>query len=576
MSQHVVVIGAVALGPKAASRLKRLDPDAKVTMLDQSERISYGGCGIPFYVAGEVNSSRELMETPYHTVRDAAFFRNAKNVDVITGARAIAIDRTAKTVTYVHLATGKEETISYDKLVLGLGKRPRTLDIPGADLPGVHTLTDLDQAEAVRATIEQGKAGSVAVVGAGFIGLETAVSFADMWGLDTTVVEYFEQILPGFVSPGMARMAQRVMEDEGVTFRLGESLNSIEPGGDAALKLTTDKGAFEADMVIMSVGVIPNSELAKEAGLDVSERGGILVDAHMRTSDPDIYAGGDCVEITNLITGKPGFFPMGSMANRQGRVVGTNLAAKKPEDEAAFPGSVGAWCCKLFEYGVAGAGLSITQARREGFDAVNVHVEQLDRAHFYPDKALMSLELVVEKATGRVLGIQGLSETGDALVGRVNTVAAILDRKPHVSDISNLELAYSPPYAAAMDIVNALGNVAENVLAGRNRGVGTEDFLALWESGAGGPEDGHYILDTRVARDAEPYLERFPERWHAIPQDELRSRRAEIPADKKLVLICNTGLRSYESQRVLDELGLTDTENVQGGMAAVKKTVGDL
>jgi NADPH-dependent 2,4-dienoyl-CoA reductase/sulfur reductase-like enzyme/rhodanese-related sulfurtransferase len=562
MPQQVVIIGAVALGPKAACRFKRLEPDSKVVMLDRSSRISYGGCGIPYYVSGEVSEISALQATAFHMVRSPEFFRDVKDVEARPETEAVSIDRAGKTVTTRHLPTGRTETLAYDKLVIATGSSPRRLPIPGMDLPGVHTVDSLDAAEAIKASVAGGDVGKVAVIGSGFIGLEMAVAFADMWGLDVTVVELFDQALPGVTNPSLAGMAQRHMEQQGVVFRLSEQVTRIEGDGKVQ-RVVTDKGSFEADLVIVSVGVTPNSGLAKAAGLAVSERGGILVDEYMRTSDPNIYAGGDCVEVKNLITDQPIFLPLGSMANRQGRVIGDNLAG----GASRFAGVVGSWCVKLFDLGVAGVGLTLASARRAGLDAVSTHITAIDRAHFYPDHALMSLELVAERGSRRVLGVQGLSAMGDELVGKINTVAAMLPRKPTVSDISNVEVAYSPPFASAMDILNTLGNVADNILSGQNKGISVTEFAALW-----GKDDlgDTYIIDCRENLQGDPLLEKYPGRWHNIPQGQLRNRLDEVPRDKKLVLMCNTGARSYEALVTLAHMGFEQVVSVEGGMAAVK------
>ena len=567
MSQHVVIIGGVALGPKAACRFKRLERGSRVTMFDRDRRISYGGCGIPYYVSGDVSDAKELQNTAFHMTRDAKFFHDTKDVDVFPETEVLAIDRAAKTVRTRHLPTGKEETTAYDKLVIATGSSPRRLPIPGVNLPGVHTVTTLDAAEAVRGMLSGGAVGNAIVIGAGFIGLEMAVALADMWGIETTVVEYADQILPNVIGSGLARMAQMHMEEKGVHFRLGAQVTAIE--GEDKVQRVVVKGkegetTLDADLVVMSVGVTPNSELAKAAGLTVSPRGGIVVDSTMRTSDPDIFAGGDCVEITNQITGKPIYLPLGSMANRQGRVIGTNLAGGK----SLFDGAVGSWCVKLFEMGAAGTGLSLASAKAAGFDALNVHVSQLDRAHFYPEKGLMSLELVVEKSTRRILGMQGVSIMGDTLVGKVNAVAAILPGAPRADVLGNLEMAYSPPYAAAMDILNVLGNAADNILSGQNKGISMEEFGAIFADAGSGK---YHIIDCREWANAEPFMEKHPGVWHNIPQGQLPGRLAEVPKDRDIVLICNTGARSYESLVILANAGFERVVSVEGGMAAVER-----
>ncbi len=566
MSQpmRVVVIGAVALGPKAACRCKRLMPSAEVTLVDQSTRISYGGCGIPYFISGEVNRVQELQATPYGTLRDPEFFRTHKGVTALTETRATAIDRAARTVTVEHLPTGKVSLLPYDKLVLALGSSANRPPIPGIELAGITAATNLDEAEAIKNAVAGGKVASAVVVGGGFIGLEVAVALGDMWGIPVSVVEIADHIQPGFLSPTLARMASKDLTDNGVSIYAGEKVVRFEGENGRVTKVITDKRTLEADLVVMAAGIRPNTGIAREAGLNLTERGLIAVDDHLRTSDPDIYSGGDCASVVNLVTGKPGWYPLGSMANRQGRVIGTNLAG----GDAVFPGAVGAWGIKLFSQSAAGAGLSIEGALREGYDAINVHVEQIDRAHFYPDKQLMALELVVDRPTRRVLGIQGMCAAGDALAARINAVAPLLTRGCHVSDISNLEVLYSPPFAAAMDVINVVGNVAENILEGRCRPVSQEEFETLWENR---DEDEVCFIDARVDRDAVPFLARHPEHWRSIPQDEIASRLSEIPRDKPIILICNTGLRSYEAQLDLAAHGIANTRSVLGGMAAAKR-----
>jgi len=563
MSQNILIIGAVALGPKAACRFKRLAPDSRVTMVDQSDLISYGGCGIPYFVSGDVSEATQLQETSFHMLRDKKFFRQAKDIDVMTNTRAVSIDRGNKIVRAQHMLSGKEQELAYDKLVLATGSRSRDLSIPGSHLEGVFNVSDLNQAIAIKKEISEGKVGKAVIVGAGFIGLEMAEALTDLWGIETAVVEITDQLLPGFISANLSKMVQYHLEENEVAFYLKEEVERFE-GDQRVAKVVTTKRVLEADLVIMAAGVIPNSDLAKDAGLEVSDRGGIVVNKKMQTSDPDIYAGGDCVEIMNLITGRPGYYPLGSLANRQGRVIGTNLAGGNAE----FEGAVGSFVVKLFEISVASAGLNLETAKKEGFNPLSAFVVQFDRAHFYPGADLMYLELVVEKSTGLVLGIQGLGNAGDGVIARVNAVAPILKNKPSIDDISNLELTYSPPFSAAMDILNALGNTAENILAGKSRTIDPDQFFDWWQH----RKDGQIcFLDCRGWGNAEPFVEKYPDHWQSIPQDELRDRLAEVPQGRQIVLICNTGVRSYEAQVVLDQMGVKNTYNLQGGVAALKK-----
>jgi len=562
MSMNVVVIGAVAVGSKAACRFKRLRQDANVTLIDADEYISYGGCGIPYYISGDVSDESQLRSTSFHMVRDAEFFKRDKGVDAMPGVEALAIDRENKNVR-IRKKDGAEEDLPYDKLVLGTGTRPKKLGIPGLDLQNVYRVGNLHDAMRIKEMIVSGQAERAVVIGGGFIGLEMAEALADMWEIETSVVEFCDQIMPGFVSPNLARMARNKMEENGVSFYLSESVEAIE-GSDQVEGVKTNKRSLSADLVIMAVGIEPNTDLAQKAGLEVSPAGFLVVNEHMQTTDPDIYAGGDCVQIPNQITGKPGFFPLGSMANREGRVIGTNLAG----GSARFPGGVGSFVVKLFDGALAGAGLTVDTARKEGFDAASVQVAQFDRAHFYPEKEIIYLELVFDRSTRQVLGIQGYGSVDSGMFARVNAVATVLQYKPTVDVISNLELAYSPPFASAMDVVNALGNAAENFIEGRFKPMEPDDFDQCWMDEN---KNGCLFLDCRASADAKPFEEKFPEVWKSIPHDELCERMGEVPRDKKLILVCNTGVRSYEAQINLAAEGIEDTVSVAPGIAGLKE-----
>ena len=359
-------------------------------------------------------------------------------------------------------------------------------------------------------------------------------------------------------------MAAHDCESHKVAVFPSEKVLRLEGKDGAVTKVVTDKRELNAQLVIFAAGFIPNGQIAKEAGLDVAPFGAIVVDEHMRTSDPAIYAGGDCAAIKNIITGKVGYLPLGSMANRQGRVIGTNLAG----GNAKFPGYVGSWAVKVFDLSFCGVGLTVDRARKEGFDAMSVGVEQLDHAHFYPEKSMMSLELVVDKATSRVLGMQGACADPDSLKARVDAVAAALQySKPTVEDISNLEVAYAPPFASAMDVVNVVANVAENALAGRFTPVTGDQFIDLWEKRG---ENHVFFIDARPAAAGKAVQAKHPD-WHAIPLEEIAARVAEVPKARPVAIICNTGLRAYDSLLVLARNGITDVVNSNGGMQSVIK-----
>jgi len=563
MPQNIVVIGAVALGPKAACRFKRLEPDSKVIMVDQGNIISYGGCGIPYFVSGDVSDPDQLQSTSFHMLRDEKFFRDTKDIEVMTNTCAVLIDRGKKIVMVENVSDGKRGELHYDKLVLGTGSKPKHLPIPGIDLKGVFSVTDMNKAIAVKKEISEGRVEKAVVIGAGAIGLEMAEALSDLWGIDTSVIEITHQVLPGIISANLAQMVRHHMEEKSVTFYMNEKVDRLEGDGRVA-RVVTNRRALDADLVILAVGVVPNSDLARKAGLEISDSGAIVVNKYMQTSDPDIYAGGDCVEITNSITGLPAYYPLGSLANRQGRIIGTNLAGGRAE----FDGAVGSFVIKLFDISVASTGLNIETAKKHGFDAICAFVAQFDRAHFYPEKEIIYLEMVAEKGSGRILGIQGLGNTGDGMVGRINAVSAILKYKPTVVDISNLELPYSPPFSSAMDILNAVGNTADNILAGKNRVIDAEKFVEWWNKRENGKT---LFLDCREWGNAKSFVQAYPQHWKNIPQGELRRRLDEIPQDRAIVLICNTGVRSYEAQVNLDQAGIENTYNLQGGMSGLKK-----
>lgn len=564
MSEKILVVGGVALGPKAACRCKRLMPDAEVMLVDENVFISYGGCGIPYYVSGEIQNLDDLRSTPYHTVRDTEFFRDMKGITVRTQTRALAIDRAAKTLLVKDVVSGKEEKLPYDKLVLATGASPRVPPIEGKDLKNVLSLTRLEAAGSIRAACQEGKVSEAVIVGGGFIGLEAAVALADMWGVKVSVVEMMDQILPGVLSQPLSLMAANDCLTHKVDVFTSEKVLRLEGENGTVTKVVTDKREISAQLVIFAAGFIPNGQLAKDAGLEVAPFGAVVVDEHMRTTDPSIYAGGDCVAIKNIITGKIGYLPLGSMANRQGRTIGTNLAG----GNAKFPGFVGTWAVKLFDLSFCGVGLTVDRARKEGFDAMSVSVEQLDHAHFYPEKAMMSLELVVDKATSRVLGIQGACADPDSLKARIDAVAAALQySKPTVEDISNLEIAYAPPFASAMDVVNVVANVADNALSGRFTPVTADQFMDLWKKRS---ENHVFFIDARPAAAGKAVQEKYPD-WHAMPLEEIAARVSEVPKDRPVAIICNTGLRAYDSLLVLARNSVTNVVNSTGGMQAAIK-----
>jgi rhodanese-related sulfurtransferase len=289
-----------------------------------------------------------------------------------------------------------------------------------------------------------------------------------------------------------------------------------------------------------------------------------MVNSHMQTSDPDIYAGGGVAVVRNLISGDFSFLPLGSMANRQGRVIGTNLGG----GQATFEGVVGSWCVKLNEMYASGAGLTLRQAKAAGFDAIEVSVEGADKAHFYPGHTNASINLVVDQKSRRVLGVQGMSTDGSAIKARTDAVAALLQSsKPTLNEVSNLEVCYAPPFAGAMDIINAAANVADNVVSGIHKGISPDEFVKLWDERA---ENNYYFIDFRPEKAGKPIEERHPGEYLALALEDFNARKGEIPTDRPVAVVCNTGTRAFEAQLKMRELGI-DSVNVEGGFIALRK-----
>ena len=565
MALNILVIGGVALGPKAAARAKRLMPDANITMIDQGTYISYGGCGIPYYVGGDVAQMDGLRTTNAGVVRDEAFFENVKGIKAICHTRALSIDRKNKTVLVENTQTGEQSSMPYDKLVIATGSSPRIPPIPGNDLKNVTSVTCLEAAQAIQQQCAANKMEHAVIIGAGFIGLEMAVALADMWGIKVTVIEMLDQVLPAQLSYNFAQIAKHDLEELGVTVLCGESVKELKGDENGAVcQVVTNKRVIDADQVIFSIGVTPNSKIASDAGLLCHPRGGIIVNTHMQTSDPDIYAGGDVVVVRNLITGDLAYLPLGSMANRQGRVIGTNIAG----GQATFEGVVGSWCVKLNQMYASGSGLTLRQAKAAGFDAIEVSMEGADKAHFYPGHDNASLNIVVDKQSRRVLGIQGMDTDGGTIKARTDAVAALLQiGKPTIDDVSNLEVCYAPPFAGAMDVINAVANVADNVVKGLHNIITPDEFLKLWENRA---ENGYFFIDMRPSKRGKPVEERHPGEYLSLPLEEFKARKHEIPTNRPLALVCSSGTRAYEVQLKLREMGI-DSVNCAGGFTTLRK-----
>jgi NADPH-dependent 2,4-dienoyl-CoA reductase/sulfur reductase-like enzyme/rhodanese-related sulfurtransferase len=567
MSKRIIIIGGVAAGPKAACRIKRLAPDYQVTIVDQDSLISYGGCGIPYYVSGDVADEKELRSTSFHMVRDERFFEKTKGVTALTSTRAVAIDRRVKEIEVVDLKSGEHRRLPYDTLLLATGSKPLTLTIPGHDADGVFAISDLHQAIAIKDRLAKAQVGKAVVIGGGAIGIEMAEALTDLWGIETSLVEYKEQLLPRIIDWPLAVILEKHLRDNNVAVYLGEAAEEIVT--DAAGKVTavrTGKRAIEADLVIMAVGVRPRSELARDAGLHVGASGGIVVNTRMQTSDRNIYAAGDCVEIAHLVSGKRFVAPFGSMANKEGRVAADNIVGIP----TVFKGGVGSFIVKAFTLSVGAVGLSSAVAREEGFDVEFSLTAPSDRAHFYPGQDIVCLQLLFDRRTRKVLGFQGTGPLNDALSARIDAAAVALAGGATIDDLANVEMAYSPPFSSAIDPLNAAAYVADNLCDRRMRQMTMEEYFSWMAEPSTRPD--WVVLDVRHVKQAAPFIEKFgPSLWLSMPSDELRDRYTELPRDRCLAIFCNAGSRSYEAQVFLDSVGLTNNIVIPGGFNVIRR-----
>jgi len=553
---RVVVIGGVAAGPKVASRVVRMNPAAEVTVVEKGQLLSYAGCGLPYYVSGEVKEQKELMSTPVGAVRDPVFFSKVKNVRVLNGTEAVAIDRTAKRVGLAQPGNAEAASwLPYDKLVLCTGARPVRPPIPGIERKGIYALHEVEDAEGVKAMLAETKAKDVVVVGGGLIGVEMTEALA-AHGCRVTAVEKLGQILT-MLDAHMARLVERHMESKGVRVLTDTAVEAFvgAAGDDSRVGgVSTSRGVLPADMVILAIGVRPNVALAKAAGLALGETtGAIRVDAQMRTSDPDIYAAGDCVEMRHLLTGQAAFIPLGSTANKQGRVA-ANAICGVPD---AFPGVVGSAVCKVFDFCVARTGLTERQAREAGHDVEVSLAPGPDKAHFMTAARPLMLKLVADRATRKLLGAQAVGPgAGDK---RIDVAAMALTAGMTVDQLAHADLCYAPPYSPAMDNILTAADVLRNKLDGVFRGVSAETLKAELDSG-----QPPVLLDVRTPGEVEQT--HLPGSLF-IPLGALRGRLDEVPRDRPVVCFCKVSLRGYEAARILQAAGYDDVRVLDGGLA---------
>ncbi len=548
INMKVIVIGGVAAGPKAASRINRLRADADVTIIEKGELLSYAGCGLPYYISGVVEDSRELMTTPTGTVRDSAFFKKVKNTTVLNHTEATKIDRQNKTVTVKNRA-GEEQVLPYDKLVLATGAQSSVPPIPGVELDNIFNLKDIHDAEAIKTTLGEHKALNAVIVGGGLIGVEVAEAFHKM-GCRITIVEFLPQIL-GMMDPEMAALVEKHFEAKGV--KVQTSTRVTEFKGDGKVQtVITDRGELPADIVIMAVGVRPATQLAADAGLDIGPTRAIAVNEQMQTSDPDIFAAGDCAEKKNLITGKAAYVPLGSTANKEGRVAANTICGVAD----AFPGILGSAICQVFDFTVSRTGLGEKEARDAGFDVVTCLAPAPDKPHFMPTAKPLFMKLIAARNTRKLLGAQA---TGPGQADRRIDIAAMaITAGMTVDQLAQADLVYAPPYSPAVDNIITAANILRNKFDGLAEGITPAEVLAMRERG-----ETFTLLDVRSP---EEVAQMAIEGSVNIPLGAVRGRLDELDRSKPVVAFCKISLRGYEAALILQKAGFKDVKVMDGGI----------
>jgi NADPH-dependent 2,4-dienoyl-CoA reductase/sulfur reductase-like enzyme/rhodanese-related sulfurtransferase/anti-sigma regulatory factor (Ser/Thr protein kinase) len=545
----VVIVGGVAAGPKIASKVMRLEPRTDVTIIERGDILSYAGCGLPYYVSGVVKEQKELLSTPLGSVRDPIFFQNVKNVKVMNGTEALVIDRSGKKVKIRDLISGETSWIPYDKLALATGATPLIPPIPGIELRNIFTLHGVRDAEGIKAHIGKMKARDVVLLGGGLIGVEMTEALVTR-GCRVTIAETRNQILGSF-DWEMATLLTQHMESKGVRV-MTDTTPTAFVGKEKVEGVVTNKGILPADMVVMGVGVRPQVELAQRAGLEIGVTGAIKVDEHLRTSDPDIYAAGDCVENRDILTGEACYVPLGSTANKQGRVAAINICGK----DDSFPGVLGSTVCKVFDYCVARTGLTEKWALGLGYDFVTVLSGSPDREPFMPGARTLMLKLVVDRKSRKLLGIQTLGPgQGDK---RIDVAATAITAGMTVDRIANLDLCYAPPYSLAMDNLITGANIARNKIEGLFTGITPMEVHRMMED-----KEDFVLLDLRSPQEYENVRLLGST---LIPPGALRGRLSELPRDKEIVTFCSNSLRGYEAALVLQAVGFTRVRVLDGGL----------
>jgi len=544
MKKRLIVVGGVAAGPKAAAKARRGDPEMEIVIYQMEDEISYAGCGLPYYVSGVIKERKDLISrTPGQFAQDG--------IKVIKHRLIEKIDSENRRISGRNLDTGEDFTDQYDRLVLATGAQSIRPRIEGLDLKNVFYLRSIFDADAISEQIRSEGVRNVVIAGGGYIGLEMAESLVEI-GKKVTIVELAPQILTLF-DEDLATLLRQYLEKKDVQVFTSEGIKALKGDGRKVTGVQTASRELEADAVLMSLGVRPQVELAKHAGLKIGETGAVWVNERMETSVQGIYAAGDCAETTHLVTGKKTWVPLGSTANKQGRVVGVNVCG----GNATFPGVMGTTVFKVFDFAVAKTGLNMREAEKEGFHPIQAIVRGYDRAHYYPGGKESVLKVIADKETGRILGGQALGEgPSDKFI---DTMAMALHGKMTCRELANVDLAYAPPYSPAMSPVIVAANVLTNKLEGTLIAIEAREVKEKIETS----RKTFQVLDVREEKEVKE--KKIPGSiW--IPYAELKKRIGELDRTKETAVHCASGLRSYKAYLKLRSEGVENVKNVDGGM----------
>ncbi|HIU64564.1 MAG TPA: FAD-dependent oxidoreductase [Candidatus Avacidaminococcus intestinavium] len=553
--EKVVIVGGVAAGMKAAARLRRLNAEVEIIVLERGSEVSYGACGFPYYIGGDV-ATYASFTGGVQGERNVSFFDRVKGIKVLVNHEVLAVNRNEHTVTYLKKETGETKVMPYDKLVLATGATPTRLPIAGNDLLGIYNFWFPQDVHAVKKAIVENNVTDVVIVGAGLIGMELAEAFHKQ-ALKVSIVEMQDRILPQLLDKELADLLLKPLSKAGINVYLNERTVAFEGQGKVT-GVRTDARLIPAQLVIVAVGVKPNIELAAEAGLTIGPSGCIAVNKFLQTSDADIFAGGDCAENTNLVSGKKVFAPMGSTANKHGRVIADNLAG----DNVEFPGILGSGLCQVLDWQAGSTGLNEISAAQAGMKVVSVVVPGFDRLGYMPGANRLILKLFAEAETGLVVGAQAVGTGG--VDKRIDTIAALLTSKAHLKDLSNLDVGYAPPFNGPIDNIATAANVLRNKLDGRLKGINPKDFQKMKMDPA------YTLVDVRMPEEFANNRIAGCAKIINIPLHRLRKEATALLPDKAAQLICScqADVRGYEAEVILRNLGYTKVQSLEGGMLA--------